>query len=92
MKINIYVAIIVLISSFGITQATAGPKYAALEQFITKQTRNDMMSYPPNQKLAVTCTGRFCCCNLRSRGIICAPKSKCRGGGFCVAGVTSCPK
>ncbi len=51
-----------------------------------------MMSFPADRVAAATCSGRFCCCDLKSRGVICAPKAKCKGGGARCVSTQSCPK
>jgi hypothetical protein len=61
------------------------------EPRLTSQDSINWLEQQKWQEAASQCTGRFCCCDLRSRGVICAPRSKCTRGARCL-GRTNCPR
>ena len=64
----------------------------SLQSSTVLATDGQVLNHSPwKQTQLIVCEGRFCCCRLRGRGILCAPKSKCKGGGeFCLEAGRKC--
>jgi len=73
---------------------TAGPLWAAQvdKSKLTTKEAAEWLNGELWRTVAKQCTGKYCCCDLARRGIICAPRSKCKGGGARCTGRQSCPR
>ena len=73
---------------------TAGPLSAAQvdKEKLTTKEGVEWLNGELRRAAAKQCTGKYCCCDLARRGIICAPRSKCKGGGARCTDRQSCPR